>query len=62
MADYGECWCCARYGLATAAVSTIGLCRPCGGRGPMACEKAHEKQMTPEAWDALQEKRAGAWS
>jgi hypothetical protein len=41
---YGSCWCCAQYGIVTPAVSTVGLCRPCGSRSPSACKTAHQKE------------------
>jgi hypothetical protein len=42
--DLGSCWCCAQHGIVTPAVSTVGLCRPCGSRSPSACQEAHRKQ------------------
>jgi len=42
--DYGFCWCCAWFGIDSFAVSTAGLCRPCGSRSPSACKNAHQKE------------------
>lgn len=48
MADgYGDCWCCAFHSIRTAAVSTLGLCRPCGSRSPSACDNAHRSVPQP---------------
>jgi hypothetical protein len=44
MGEYGNCWCCAQYGIGRPAVSTIGLCRPCGSRSPSACRTAHARE------------------
>ena len=49
LAGYGSCWCCAQYGIVTPAVSTVGLCRPCGSRSPSACRNAHQKDAGDQA-------------
>jgi hypothetical protein len=69
MSDYGSCWCCATHGLDSPAVSTAGLCRPCGSRSPSACATRHEQELAAvqaaadhaaqrDAWQQAQAARA----
>jgi len=43
-ADFGSCWCHAKFDLTAPANSFDQLCATCRGRSPSACQNAHKKE------------------